>query len=244
MDLTWIIVVGAFITASFIKGTTGMGFPLIATPMVALVVDLKTTYALLLLPNILMDVLQIGRHELPWTLWRRLATFLGTTSVGVFLGLRIFLSVSERFIFLAMAAMIVLYLISVRLRFAPRFSPRQEVWLGPCVGLLGGVLTGITNVIGPLVVIYVLGLGLSKGEIVKGLASIFLAAKASQLLIMSQWGLYTPRLFLVSAAMTAVALAAFWVGLHTQDRVPQVTFLRIVYGLLLVMACIFTVRGL
>jgi uncharacterized membrane protein YfcA len=147
-------------------------------------------------------------------------------------------------IFLAMAAMIVLYLISVRLRFAPRFSPRQEVWLGPCVGLLGGVLTGITNVIGPLVVIYVLGLGLSKGEIVKGLASIFLAAKASQLLIMSQWGLYTPRFFLVSAAMTAVALAAFWVGLHTQDRVPQVTDQRIEYGLLLVMACIFTVRGL
>jgi uncharacterized membrane protein YfcA len=64
MQLTWIAVAGAFLLASYIKGTTGMGFPLIATPMVAMLVDIRTTYALLLLPNILMDVFQIVPGEL------------------------------------------------------------------------------------------------------------------------------------------------------------------------------------
>jgi uncharacterized protein len=243
MELTWVAVAGAFLIASFIKGTTGMGFPLIATPMVALVVDLRTTYALLLLPNILMDVLQIVRGPLPWPLWRRLAPFLATTAVGVFLGLRIFLIVSEQAIFLAMAGMIVLFLVSVRLRFAPRFSPGQERWLGPGIGLAGGVLTGITNVIGPLVVIYLLGLELRKEELVKGLASTFLVAKATQMLAMSRVGLYTSGIFLTSAAMTVVALMAFWAGLAAQDRVPRAVFLRIVYTLLGVMAGIFLYRG-
>jgi hypothetical protein len=48
MGITWVVVAGAFLLASFVKGTTGMGFPLIATPMVALLVDIKTTYAILL----------------------------------------------------------------------------------------------------------------------------------------------------------------------------------------------------
>ena len=34
--MTWLAVAGAFLLASYVKGTTGMGFPLIATPMVAL----------------------------------------------------------------------------------------------------------------------------------------------------------------------------------------------------------------
>ena len=64
MQLKWVAVAGAFLLASYIKGTTGMGFPLIATPMVAMLVDIRTTYALLLLPNILMDVFQIAPGEL------------------------------------------------------------------------------------------------------------------------------------------------------------------------------------
>jgi uncharacterized membrane protein YfcA len=51
VPITWLAVAAAFLFASFIKGTTGMGFPLIATPMLALVLDIRTTYALLLLPN-------------------------------------------------------------------------------------------------------------------------------------------------------------------------------------------------
>lgn len=41
--------------ASYVKGTTGMGFPIIATPMVAMLGDIRTTYALSPLPNIPMD---------------------------------------------------------------------------------------------------------------------------------------------------------------------------------------------
>ena len=243
MEITWVAVAGAFLLASFVKGTTGMGFPLIATPMVALLVDIKTTYALLVLPNILMDTLQVCRGQLPWPLWRRLSWLLATTVVGVFLGTRILFSVSERFIYLALAVMILLFLASVYLQVRFSVPPRWEGRLGPAVGLTGGILAGVTNVVGPLTALYLLALGFEKREFVKAVASVFFMTKVSQLVAISRWGLYTAEILWWSLGLTAVALLAFWVGLRVQDRVPQGTFRRILHVLLFGMGVVFIYRG-
>jgi uncharacterized membrane protein YfcA len=244
MDLTWALVAMAFVVAAFVKGTTAMGFPLIATPMVAMVVDVRTTYALLLAPNILMDLFQIGRRGLPWPVWRRLAVLLLAVVPGVFLGTRILVAVPERVIDVALSGMIVAFLASERLHVAPRVPAAAERWLGPVVGFVGGVLNGVTNVFGPLAAIYLLALDLSKREFVKAMSSIFLAAKISQLAAISSSGIYSASLLWWSALLTLVALGAFWVGLHTQDRVPQHAFRRILHGLLFVMALFFVYRGI
>src|SRR5512141_2313783 len=110
MGLTHLLVGVAVVLGAFVKGTTGMGFPLIATPMVALVVDIRTTYALLLPSNILMDVLQVGRDGLPWALWRRLAVSLVAVVPGVFLGTRILVAVRDWAVHLALAATILAFL--------------------------------------------------------------------------------------------------------------------------------------
>ncbi len=243
MEFTWVAVACAFLLASFVKGTTAMGFPLIATPMVAMLVDIRTTYALLVLPNILMDAMQIARGRLPWLLWRRLSSLLAATVVGVFLGTRILISVPERVIYLALALMIIAFLISAQLDLRIEVPPRWEGWLGPAVGLAGGVLAGVTNVIGPLTALYILALGFEKPEFVKAVASIFFMTKVSQLVAISRWGLYTVEILWWSVGLSAVALVAFWVGLQVQDRVPQETFRRLLHLLLFGMGMVFIYRG-
>jgi hypothetical protein len=244
MDLTWVAVTAAFLVASFVKGTTGMGFPLIATPMVALLVDIKVAYALLVLPNIVMDALQIARGAWPWHLWRRLAWMLGTTVLGVFLGTRILLSVPERVIYLALAATILLFLGVISLRVRLVALSRWEAWLGPTVGLANGILAGITNVPGPLPALYLLGLDFEKRDFVKGLASIVLTAKLSQMAAISRWGLYTWEIVGWSAGLAGAALVGFGAGLRVHDRVPQATFGRVVHLLLFGMGVVFIYRGL
>jgi uncharacterized membrane protein YfcA len=242
MDVSWVVVAGALLVASFVKGTTGMGFPLIATPMVAMVVDLRTTYALLLLPNILMDTIQLLRGEHPWHLWRRLIPLLATTAVGVFVGTRIFLSVSDRVVYGLLAAMIVAFLVSKQLELELVVPPHWEGWIGAGIGFAGGVLTGVTNIVGPIVALYLLALHFEKTAFVKGVASVFLTAKLTQFLAISQGGIYSLTIFQWSALLTAVGLLAFWVGLKTQDRVPQVAFLKILYTVLVLMAVYFIYR--
>ena len=243
MPITWVAVAGAFLFASFIKGTTGMGFPLIATPTLALLLDIRTTYALLILPNILMDVWQIGRDALPWHLWRQIAPLLVASAVGVVVGTRIMIAVPVAVIYLTLAGSIVLFLASGRLRLGT-IPDRWDVPLGSLAGFASGVLTGMTNIIGPIGAMYLLARRYQKRDFVKGVASMFLIAKLSQLAALSGWGLYPLRLVPWSAALTAVALGAFWVGLKTQDRVNQEGFRRILRAMLAVMAIFFLYRGL
>jgi hypothetical protein len=236
-------VAAAFLLASFVKGTTGLGFPLIATPMVALVVDLKTTYALLVLPNIVMDILQVLRREAPWALWRRLAPFFAASVIGVYLGTQVFLAVPARVIYLCLAAMIGLFLVSSWLQIRLRISPAQEVWLGPLIGFAGGFLNGVANISGPPTAIYLLSLDLEKREFVKAVSSIFLIMKVSQMAAITQGGMLTGPILLASLGLTVLAQGGFWLGVHAQDRIPQRAFIRSLHGLLAAMAAYFVCRA-
>ena len=63
-DLTQLLVGAALLLAAFVKGATGLGFPLIATPMVALLLDIRTAVTVLILPNLLMDSAQVISRRL------------------------------------------------------------------------------------------------------------------------------------------------------------------------------------
>lgn len=106
------------------------------------------------------------------------------------------------------------------------------------------MLNGVTNVFSPIGALYLLALQFEKRDFVKAMASIFLTAKVSQLAAIARWGLYTAEILRWSAALMIVALAAVWVGLKTQDRVRQETFIRILHALLFGMALFFVYRGL
>ena len=47
--------------AAFVKGAVGFGFPTVATPILALSMDVKAAVAILILPNLVMDGIQAGR---------------------------------------------------------------------------------------------------------------------------------------------------------------------------------------
>src|ERR687895_1445336 len=86
LDSTHILVGIALLVAAFVKGASGLGFPLIATPTVALLLDIRIAIAILLIPNIVMDVAQVFRDGFPFAVLRRFAWFFLASIVGVFLG--------------------------------------------------------------------------------------------------------------------------------------------------------------
>ena len=84
-DLTTILVGAALLFAAFVKGTSGMGFPLIATPMVALLLDIRVAITVLLIPNIVIDVASAFRDGFPVGVLGRFGWFFLATVIGVFL---------------------------------------------------------------------------------------------------------------------------------------------------------------
>src|SRR5205809_979646 len=86
----------------------------------------------------------------------------------------------------------------------------------PLLGLVAGVLGGLTNVPGTPMVLYFVALGLDKYEFVRAVAVTFIVVKVVQLGAVVWYGLLDLHLLVVSLAFTVVALGGFAVGLRLQ----------------------------
>ena len=173
-DHTTILVAAALLLAAFVKGTTGMGFPLIATPMVALLLDIRTAITILIIPNIVMDITQVFRGSFPAGVFRRFAWLLLLTIIGVFLGTKVLATLPLWILNLSLGIMVLAFVAWTLLRFDFEISPRAEGVLSPAVGMVGGFWNGMTNAAGPALAVYLYSLKLQKTDFIKSISIIFI----------------------------------------------------------------------
>ncbi|MBI4522841.1 MAG: sulfite exporter TauE/SafE family protein [Deltaproteobacteria bacterium] len=243
-DRTTIFVALALLLAAFVKGTTGLGFPMIATPMVAMLLDIRTAITILVIPNILMDFAQILRGGFPSAVLRRFAWLLVLSVVGVFLGTKLLVMLPIWILNFTLGIMVLMFVSSQWIRFDFTISTNREQIVSPVVGLAAGFLNGMTNVAGPPLAMYLYSLKLPKLEFIKSIATIFVVTKASQLVAVSTWNLFTPQTLFLSLEVTVVVLLGFYAGLKTQDRIHQQTFNRWLLAFLFATGITLVIRSL
>jgi uncharacterized membrane protein YfcA len=216
----------------------------VVTPLLALLVDVKTGVALSIVPNIVMDAIQLGRRGEMLPTARRVAVLLVFGLIGTVIGTRS-LAIMPASAALAILGTVVLGFVALNAsRFAVRVPARWEPWLGAPIGLAAGFLGGVTNVPGTLLVVYFSALGMDKQEFVRSVALCFMSYKLMQLGAVSYYGLLTWPLLGASAALTVVGLGAFWLGLRLQDALPERVFNRAVLVFLALLGVSLLARSL
>lgn len=243
-DPTQICVGFALLFAAFVKGATGLGFPLIATPTVALLLDIRIAITILILPNLVMDFTQIFRGGFPFAVVRRFPWFLLVTIIGVFVGTKLLVTLPLWVLNFCLGVIVLVFVISNWLRFEIEISPQLEKILALPVGFVSGFLNGMTNSAGPALAIYLYSLKLQKRDFIKTIATIFVITKLSQLIAVSTWNLLNWTTFSLSLGVTLFVLIGFYGGLKTQDRINQQTFSRGLVILLFVIGLILVLRAL
>ena len=243
-DLTTILVGVALLFAAFVKGTSGMGFPLIATPTVALLLDIRVAITILILPNIVMDAAQVFRGGFPYAVLRRFGWFFLLTVIGVFVGTKVLVSLPLWTLNLSLGVMVLVFVLSNWLRFEFAVSPRLEKMLNPPAGFISGFLNGLTNAAGPALAIYLYSLRLEKRELIKSIATIFIVTKLSQLAAVSTWNLFNRSTLALSVEVTLFVLLGFYAGLKIQDRINKETFSRWLLLLLFIIGVTLILRAL
>jgi uncharacterized membrane protein YfcA len=243
-DPTLVFVGLSLLLAGFVKGATGLGFPLIATPTVAILLDIRTAITILIIPNMVMDVAQVFRGSFSRAIIRRFSGMFVLTVIGVFLGTKTLVSLPLWILNLTLGIILLLFVLWTVLRFEVQVSPSAEKVASPLVGFIAGFLTGMTNVSGPPLAIYFYGLKLQKTEFIKSIAATFVISKLSQLIAVSTWNLFNWATLSLSLQVTVFVLLGFYAGLKIQDRVNQQTFNRGLLGLLLIIGVTLIVRSL
>lgn len=231
------------LAAGIIKGAIGFGFPSLATPLLSLVVDVKTAVVVLILPNIVMDGIQFARRGAPLATLRRLGTLLLSGGVGIVLGTRVLTLLSPRTATLVLGVFVLIFVALSVTGLAPKIPPHWEPWLSPPAGFAAGVIGGVTNSPATALVLYFHGIGLAKHDFISSIAFTFFFYKLVQLGAVTWYGLLPWSLLGVSVALTAVAVAGFAVGLRVQDRLDQRSFNRVVLVFLAVLGAWLLVRG-
>ena len=183
---------------------------------------------MVILPNIVMDCVQFARRGSPLATVRRLTVLLLAGGVGTVLGTRLLVLLSSRTATLVLGGFICLFVVLNATPVSVRVPPTWERWLAAPVGLIAGVVGGITNTPGTPLVIYFYALGMAKQEFVSSIAFTFVGYKLVQLGAVASYGLLTWPLVGVSLLLTVVALVGFRLGLHLQDRLEQRAFNRAV----------------
>jgi uncharacterized membrane protein YfcA len=234
-DLTYVFIGASLLLAAFIKGATGLGFPLIATPALALLLDIRTAVTVLILPNLFMDTAQVTRDGLPYDILHRFSGLIVPTIVGVFLGTVLLVNMPLWILNLCLGVIIVTFVLSNLFKFNFTISTQDEKILSPIVGFISGVLNGMTNAAGPALAIYLYSLKLDKRVFVKSIATIFITTKLSQLVAISTWNLFNWDTTKLSIQVLLLSLAGFYAGIKAHDSVNQINFNR---GLLLLLSLI------
>jgi uncharacterized membrane protein YfcA len=230
--------------AAFVKGAIGFGFPTLGTPLLALVVDVKTAVAVLVIPNLVMDGLQLRRQGPLGATPRRLAPLLVFTMLGTIVGTKLLVALSGRTATLILGVFVLCFVLLDLARFSPRVPAGWERLLAPPVGLAAGVMGGITNAPGTALALYFVALGMDKREFVRSIAFTFLVVKGVQLASLGWYGLLGWTLVLGSLGLTAAALAGFGLGVRVQDRLDQRAFNRGVLVFLATLGVWLVVRTL
>jgi uncharacterized protein len=204
----------------------------------------KTAVSLLVVPNLVMDGFQLHRQGPVGDAPRRLVPLLVFTIVGTIIGTKLLVTLSARAVTLILGAFVLGFVVLDLVRVTPRIPRGWERRLAAPVGLVAGVMGGITNAPGTVLALYFVGLGMDKREFVRSIALTFLVVKGVQLLTLAWYGLFGWHLVLGTLGLTAASLAGFALGVRLQDRLDQRAFNRAVLLFLAILGVWLVARAL
>ncbi|HEY6910781.1 MAG TPA: sulfite exporter TauE/SafE family protein [Myxococcales bacterium] len=230
-------IVAIAVAGGLAHGTMGLGFPLIATPLVALLVDVKTAVLVTVVPNIAVNLLSIARGGRWGRSVGRHWPVAACVACGTVMGSRLLVSAPAAPLQLLLAIMLVVYLEQHRLRLLDwSFIARSPRASGIGFGLVAGVLSGAVNVAAPPLIIYFMTLQLDPIAMTQVLNLCFVAGKATQAASLTASHPGAARLLLVSVPLTAIAAVAVLAGMRVQSRMQPRTYGRLLRATLWAMA--------
>jgi uncharacterized membrane protein YfcA len=226
-----ILIVGLGI-AGFAKGTTGMGLPLVATPLLAGVFGPKAAVVIVTMPIFAANSLLLIQGWRRLDVLRDIAPILLASAIGTAIGVNLLALLDQRTFAVLISTMVVVFLMRGDRLIGDDPGARRARILGPLVGFVGGVLQGTTSIASPLIGSFFHARKMDRHEYVIVLAAIFELNAAIQLVGYALLGLYTPDIVAIGLLGLVPTLLALMAGIFFRARLDQARFRQLIVVLL------------
>lgn len=225
-----------FTVGGVVKGTLGVGLPLVVVPLLSLILPTSQAMGLLVMPVLLSNALQaFAGGRVGYTLHRFAPLILAQLMATLFAN-HWSAQLSAKAMNAVMAATVIGAVVMMILQPKGELSPRQQRWAGPLVGAIAGAVGGASSLTGPILITYLMSLRLPRDEFVGSISIIYLLGSIPMYAAMLAWG----RFGWDAVAWSCLAIAPMYLGLRLgamlRSRLDEQGFRNALFAFLTLLA--------
>ena len=220
------IVMLTFLLAGGVKGVVGLGLPTVSVALLSAAFGIEAALPLLVIPSFVTNVWQgaVGGHAM--VLFRRFGVALALIPAATWVGYHYVFAEApqamDRTLGIALLVYAGLGLRAVRLPVPARAEPVST----PLVGVVNGLITGVTGTFVIPIVMYLEALGMDRDAMVQMMGITFAVSTAALAGVLVLHGAYRLETSLVSAVAVVPAIAGMIAGARLRTRLAPATFRR------------------
>lgn len=233
----WVIIV-FFVLGALLHGVTGFGYPIVGTAIIASFYELKVAVAMVVVPCIVLNlimlrtdgtiignILKYGKEYF----WLFLTSF-----VGGIIGVKLLLLFAESYLKIFLGMTLIFYVMTQYTKYRIRF--KKDNLTMAIFGFIAGVVGGVTNAIVAFLMIYLLGTGRTKHEMVIVNNISILITKIIQIVMLAPViiGFDDKKMWLLGIVIF-ISLFFVYLGSYIRDKLSQEIFNHTIAVMLLVL---------
>ena len=223
----------ALLLGGMLKGSLGVGMPLVAVPLLALVLPIPAAVALLPIPIVVANVWQAFQGGHLRASVRRFWPLLVAMTLGTALGVKALASLESSWLYAIVGAAVVCFSLVGFVRPTLRLSPAGERLLAPVAGLAAGLLGGVSTMYGPVLIMFLTAVRLPKDEFVACIGALYLIAAVPLTVSLIVFNVMDADQLLRSSMAVAPVAVGLVFGRLLRGRINERVFANAVLAVLL-----------
>jgi len=231
----WILA-ATLLVAGLVKGTAGVGLPMMTLGILTFFTDPRTAFAVTLIPIFVANMLQLYRVGGVRDAIPRYLPYILTMFVTIPVTLALTADAPERLLLGVLGAVILLYVVLAATRWAPSIPDGLDTPAQISFGTASGILGGLAAIWLPPMLIYLGARHVDKEEFVRATGLLLFAGSIPMLGGYVREGFLTGPLAIVSVGLLVPTTIGLLVGERLRRRLSEEAFRSIVMGLFVVIA--------
>ena len=234
----------ALFLGGFSKGALGLGLPLIAVPIIALFMPVPQALAMLTVPIFVTNAWQSVQGGNLGVVWRRFWPMGLALMAGIGAGTQVLVRLEQSTLYIVMGTVVLIQPAVRLLRPGYSIGEGRQRWMGPTIGVLSGVLGGISGFYAAPLLVYLTMLRLPKDIFTATIALLFFLGGFALAVFLAHAAVLTQEVLVLSVAALVPTVAGIGVGIRIRMRISQAQFERGITFVMLMMGASLIVKGI
>ncbi len=237
------IIILAIFCGGLVKGTLGVGMPMLAVPIIAFVLPPTTAMILLCFPILCSNFLQMNVQKGIGS-YRFLPLIL-MLILGIIIGGRLILEIEMNTISIIIALSIIssaivnLFGISFK-----NIKPNYEKPFTMILGFFSGILGGFSTFFGPPILAYLISVDLEKESFVRTISVMYFVGGVTLYSSLLYHGLGTLNDLYLSAFLTFPAIIGLYFGTKIRKKISNDLFRKFILTMLIIVGFSLLIKNL